>query len=79
MKGRLKSCGSLISCIIYKLTQNVSDDKLFAFIKKHPVLINREIRSTERQLEKCNINLDELEKSRFEIRARIDEQLKRGV
>jgi len=78
MKGRLKSYGSLISYIIYKFTHNVSDDKLFVFIKNHPILINEEIKSTEHQLKKCDINLDKLEKSRFEIRARIDEQIKKA-
>jgi len=78
MKVKSKSYGiyrNFISDIIYKLTHNMVDDELFAFIKTHPVLIKCEVRSTERQLEKCSIDLEEFEKSRMEIRTRIDEQL----
>jgi|GEM_PF-2983037 len=80
MEVKLKSYriyGNFISNIFYKLTHNMVDDKLFDFIKNHPVLIKCEVRSTERQLAKCSIDLEELEKSRKEIRARIDEQLKK--
>lgn len=78
MKDKLESYGNFISDIIYKLTHNMSDDELFAFIKNNPVLINLEVKSTERQLEKCSIDMEELEKSRIKIRARIDEQIKKN-
>lgn len=77
MGKKSKLFGSFISYIMYKLTHNMNDDELLTFVKAHPLLIKWEMKATEQQLEKSNIDLDELEKSRVEIRARIDEQLKK--